>query len=77
MSRRISAPTRLRTRKLLIFATGVAVATGGTLVGPSPYEDRAFVVRLPVKAAIDCGGASKPDFGPPETVPDWESWEAP
>ncbi len=57
----------------LPIARGLARTHGGNLT----YEDRAFVVRLPVKAAIDCGGASKPDFGPPETVPDWESWEAP
>ncbi len=48
MSRRISAPTRLRTRKLLIFATGVAVATGGTLVGPSPLRAQ---VATPPSAA--------------------------
>lgn len=59
----------------LPIGRALARAHGGDLT----YENRAFVLRLPVKSAIDCGGAGRPDFagsGSQETV-DWESWAAP
>lgn len=59
----------------LPIAKALAQAHGGDLT----YEGATFVLRLPIKATIDCGGAGRPDFadsGAPGGV-DWENWAAP
>lgn len=54
----------------LPIARGLARAHGGDL----SYE-RAFVLRLPLEANRDCGGAGCPDFAPVDrSVDDWGLW---
>lgn len=59
----------------LPIAKALAQAHGGDLT----YGDGAFVLRLPVKSTIDCGGAGRPDFSEAEapTGADWEDRGAP
>ena len=55
----------------LAIARGLAQTHGGDLT----YEDRVFVLRLPMKVERDCGGAGQPDFARVEqAVDDWGPW---
>jgi PAS domain S-box-containing protein len=48
--------------------TGLGLPIGQALArahgGDLTYDDRSFVLRLPVRSTIDCGGAGRPDFDP-------------